>query len=58
MKGLELFGMPKTTYATTENYLPQKLKVEHLCNNPKSRKHIPSLSMHEYKLLVLPKNLE
>jgi len=57
MKGLELFSMSKTTYEKTETYIPQKLKVEHLCDNPKSRKHIPSLSMHEYKLLFLPKKL-
>jgi len=52
--GLEFFGESETTYQTTETFIPQKLKVEHLCNNPKSRNHIPSLSMHEYKLLVLP----
>jgi len=56
--GMEFFGMSKTTYPTTENYVPRKLKEEHLCHNPKYRNHFPFLSIHEYKLLVLPKTLE
>jgi hypothetical protein len=55
---LEFFAMSKITYPTTETYVPQKLKVQDLSDNLKSRNNIHFLSMHEYTVLVLPKTLE
>jgi hypothetical protein len=56
--GLEFFGTSEITYPTTESYIPQKLKLKRHCDKTRSRNHISSFSMHEYKLLVLPTTLE